>query len=152
MPKGKSTTEKSSGKKTVSPIDKTIVINADIDNVWAALTDKEDIGSWMEDDEVKISLKKGGKYILFAGSTTGKFIEIDEPNVLEYSWRMDDYEKDAPDTFVRWELESSGKKTKVHLIHKGFVDQGMRDAHDEGWDIYFFEPMKKWLESKDRAE
>ncbi len=67
--------------------------------------------------------------------------------MLEYSWRMDDYEKDAPDTFVRWEMEPSGKKTKVHLIHKGFIDQEMRDAHDEGWDIYFFEPMKKWLES-----
>jgi len=145
MPQGKSAAKKTS----ITPIDKTIIINTGIDEVWAALTDPEAIGSWMGDDEVKISLKKGGKYVLFAGSTTGKFVEIDKPKMLEYTWRMDDWTKDSPDTDVVWELETSGKKTKVRLINKGFVDQDMRDSHDECWDIYFLEPMKNWLESSD---
>ena len=60
---------------------------------------------------------------------------------------MNDWTKDSPDTDVVWELEPSGKKTRVHLIHKGFIDREMRDSHDEGWDMYFLEPMKNWLES-----
>jgi uncharacterized protein YndB with AHSA1/START domain len=145
MPQGKSTTKKTS----ISPIDKTITINAGIDKVWAALTDGEAIGSWMDDDAIKINLKKGGKYVLFAGSTTGKFVEIDKPKLLEYTWRMSDWSKDSPDTDVLWELEPSGENTKVRLVHKGFTDKEMRDSHDEGWGMYFLEPMKNWLESSD---
>jgi uncharacterized protein YndB with AHSA1/START domain len=148
MPKSGSTTKKPSGKASIPAIEKTLTIDADIDRVWAALTDPEDIESWMRDDQIKVSLKEGGKYVLFAGSTTGKFIEIVEPEVLEYSWRMSDWAKDTPDTSVRWELEPSGNKTKVRLIHKGFVDKTMRDSHDEGWDDYFLGPMKGWLESE----
>jgi uncharacterized protein YndB with AHSA1/START domain len=150
MPKVKMTTRKPSSKASIIPIEKSAVISAGIDKVWAALTDPEAIGSWMGDDAVKVSLKKGGKYVLFAGSTTGKFIEIDRPKVLEYTWRMGDWDKDSPDTNVRWELEPSGKKTKIRLIHTGFVDREMRDSHDEGWDMYFLEPMKNWLESGDK--
>ena len=63
MPQGKSTTKKTS----ISPINKTVIINAGIDKVWTALTDSEAIGNWTDDDEVKTDLKKGGKYGLFAG-------------------------------------------------------------------------------------
>jgi len=101
----------------------------------------------MEDDGVEISLKKGGKYVLFAGSTTGKFVEIEKPKFLEYTWRMNDWDKETPDTIVRWDLAPSGKKTKVSLKHSGFVEKEMRDSHDEGWGVYFLEPMKGWLES-----
>ncbi len=139
--------KKSSEKASTRPIEKTVTINADVEKVWAALTDPEAIGSWMEDDAVKVSLKKGGKYVLFAGSTTGKFVEIEKPKILEYTWRMGDWSKDSPDTYVRWELEPAGKKTRVHLIHRGFVDKEMRDSHDDGWDEYFLGPMKSWLEA-----
>jgi len=149
MPKSRSTTKKPTRKASIPPIEKAIVINAGVDKVWAALTDPKAIGSWMEDDGVKVSLKKGGKYVLFAGSTTGKFLEIDRPKALEYTWRMDEWDEDSPDTNVRWELAPSGKKTKVRLVHKGFVDREMRDSHDDGWDVYFLEPMKNWLESGD---
>ncbi len=147
MPKGKSAPRKPSGKTVIPPIEKTLTIYANVDKVWAALTDPKAIGSWMADDKAKVNLKKGGKYALFAGSTTGKFVEIDKPGVLEYTWRMNDWDEDSPDTNVRWELEPAGKKTKVRLIHSGFVDKEMRDSHDEGWDAYFLGPMKSWLEA-----
>ena len=149
MPKSRSTAKKPSNKAPIPLIEKAITINAGIDKVWAALTDPAAIESWMEDKGVKVSLKKGGKYVLFAGSTTGKFVEIDEPRVLEYTWRMSDWYEDVPDTNVRWELGTSGKKTRVRLVHTGFTDRDMRDSHDEGWDMYFLEPMKSWLESGD---
>jgi len=68
--------------------------------------------------------------------------------VLEYTWHQAEWEKNVPDTLVRWELEPDGKKTKLHLVHSQFVDRKGRDDHDEGWDVYFLEPMKEWLESQ----
>jgi uncharacterized protein YndB with AHSA1/START domain len=135
-------------KAAVPPIEKEMVIKAPVDKVWAALTDPGTIGAWMDDDSVKVSLKVGGKYALFGGVTTGKFTAVEMPSVLEYTWRQAEWEKSEPDTLVRWELEPDGKKTKLRLIHSLFADRQGRDDHDEGWDVYFLDPMKEWLESK----
>lgn len=135
-------------KATVPAIDKEIVLKAPVDQVWAALADPKTIKEWMDDDTVKASLKVGGKYALFGGVTTGKFTAIEKPSVLEYTWRQAEWEKNEPDTLVRWELKPEGKKTRLHLIHSQFVDRQNRDDHEEGWDVYFLDPMKEWLESQ----
>jgi uncharacterized protein YndB with AHSA1/START domain len=144
-PANKKTTP--AGKNTgIPPIEKELVIAAPVEKVWAALTNPVAIGNWMEDDEVKVDLKVGGKYTIFGGETTGSFTVIEKPGVLEYTWRQREWKKSYPDTLVRWELEPEGKKTRLKLVHSQFPDQETRDDHDEGWDIYFLEPMKEWLE------
>jgi uncharacterized protein YndB with AHSA1/START domain len=135
-------------KADIPAIEKEIVIEAPVEKVWAALSDPAAIGAWMDDDSVKVSLKVGGKYALFGGVTTGKFTAIEKPSVLEYTWRQAEWEKSEPDTLVRWELEPEGKKTRLRLVHSQFEDRKGRDDHDEGWDIYFLEPMREWLESQ----
>jgi len=135
-------------KAAVPAIDKELVIKAPVAKVWAALTDPETIGAWMGDDSVKVSLKVGGKYALFDGVTTGKITAVERPSVLEYTWRQAEWEKSDPDTLVRWELKPEGKKTRLHLVHGQFADRGNRDDHEEGWDVYFLEPMKEWLEAQ----
>jgi len=141
-------TSASKKKVKVPPIEKVIVIKAPVEKVWAALTDPKAIGAWMDDDGVKVSLKVGGKYALFGGVTKGKFTALEKPSVLEYTWRQGEWEKSEPDTLVRWELKPEGKKTRLHLVHSGFDDRKGRDDHDEGWDVYFLDPMKEWLESQ----
>jgi uncharacterized protein YndB with AHSA1/START domain len=136
-------------KAEVPAIEKEIVIRAPADKVWAGLSDPGAIGVWMDDDSVRVSLKAGGKYTLFGGVTTGKFTVIEKPSALEYTWRQAEWEKSEPDTLVRWELMPEGKKTILRLVHSGFADRQVRDDHEEGWDVYFLEPMKEWLESQE---
>ena len=141
-------TAKASKNVLVIPdIEKNVVIDAGIVDVWDALTEPAAIGSWMGDGSVKVDLKKGGAYEIFSGDTTGFFIKIEKPNVLEYSWRMGEWADKWADSLVRWELQPYGKKTKVKLTHMNFPTKEERDSHDEGWDVYFLEPMKSWLES-----
>ncbi len=142
----KTTTVKKSA--AVPPIDKETVIKAPIDRVWAALTDPKSIGAWMDDDGVKVALKVGGSYKFFGGVTTGKFTVVDEPFVLEYTWRQAEWDEGESDTLVRWDLRPEGKKTRLRLVHSGFDDRKGRDDHDEGWDVYFLDPMVEWLENR----
>jgi uncharacterized protein YndB with AHSA1/START domain len=135
-------------KTEIPPIEKDIVIKAPVDMVWAALTDPRTIGAWMSDDSVKVTLNVGGKYSIFNGQTTGTFTAIEKPSLLEYTWRQVDWDKSELDTLVHWELKPEGKKTRLNLIHSGFDDRKNRDDHDEGWDIYFLNHMKEWLESQ----
>lgn len=133
----------------MSDIEKNVRIAAPIEKVWAALTDPEAIRGWMgEDSKVEVDLEVGGCYQLFGGDTTGKFTHVSRPHTLEYTWRQGEWKKAWPDSVVRWELKRSGKGTQVHLTHDTFPNQTERDGHDEGWDTYWLEPMKDWLESK----
>ena len=133
----------------MTEVQKSVFIAAPIEKVWAALTDPGDIRGWMatSGSKVEVDLKLGGHYRLLGGDTTGKFTRIRAPNVLEYTWRQDEWKRNWPDSIVRWKLTSSGKGTQVDLSHDQFPNEDERKGHDEGWDIYWLEPMKAWLES-----
>ena len=133
----------------MTDVEKNVIIAAPIEKVWAALTDPQAIGAWMDDEAVKVNLKVGGRYKFFGGETTGEITALAPPHTLEYTWRQGEWLKEWPDSVVRWELKPSGKKTRVHLTHRRFPNQSERDGHDEGWDTYWLGPMKAWLESKD---
>lgn len=128
-------------------IEKNVLINAPIDAVWAALTDPGAIGVWMDDDQVTVDLKAGGRYALFGGETTGAFTRIEQPDLLEYTWRQAGWQKDWADSLVRWEVRAAQGGTQVKLVHSRFPNDEERDGHDEGWDAYFLGPMKDWLEA-----
>ena len=129
-------------------IEKNVTIAAPIEKVWAALTDPEAIAGWMG-GPVKVDLKVGGGYTLFEAATAGAFTEIKKPETLEYTWRQNEWKKEWPDSVVRWELAAAlgGAATRVRLTHNTFPNKEERDGHDEGWDMYWLEPMKAWLEA-----
>lgn len=129
-------------------IEKRLHISAPIEQVWAALTDPAFIGGWMDDDSVEVDLKIGGHYQFFGGETTGVFTQIATPNVLDYTWRQSAWETTWSDSLVRWELQSDGSGTQIRLVHNQFPNDEEQNSHDEGWDIYWLEPMRQWLESQ----
>jgi len=133
----------------MADIEKRLHLAVPIVKVWAALTDPGAIGGWMGSVGLQIELKVGGHYKFFGGETTGKFTKIESPRVLEYTWRQSSWKKDWKDSVVRWELRASKGGTSVNLTHTNFPNEEERDSHDEGWDLYWLEPMQAWLESKD---
>ena len=126
---------------------KSVVIQAPIEKVWAALTVADSIAGWMG-GSVKSDLRPGGKYAYFDGSTTGRYAVVEQPHRLEYTWRQSEWPVEWSDSMVKWELKSEGKGTAVHLVHQGFPNESERSSHDDGWDTYWLEPMKAWLEKK----
>ena len=130
----------------MSIIEKNLHIAAPIEQVWAALTDPQAIDGWMLDDTAQVDLRVGGAYALFGGETTGEFTQVEQPHVLEYTWRQSGWRQEWDDSIVRWELKPGGEGTFVRLTHRQFPNEDERDSHDEGWDTYWLEPMVEWLE------
>ncbi len=126
---------------------KKVTIAAPVAKVWTALTSPRAIEAWMG-GPVKVSLKVGGQYAFFDGETTGQFTRIEKPNTLEYTWRQAGWPDEWADSQVRWELNPTKTGTQVRLTHDQFPNKDERDGHDEGWDSFWLEPMKKWLEAK----
>jgi uncharacterized protein YndB with AHSA1/START domain len=127
-------------------IEKRLVIEAPIQQVWEAITNADHLGEWMFDDQASVDLRVGGRYALFDEQTTGQFTLIEPPHLVEYTWRQVGWPADWPDSIVRWELEAEGDRTHIRLFHGLLPNDDELRGHDEGWDTYWLGPMKDWLE------
>jgi len=45
-------------------------------------------------------------------------------------------------TLCAGSLRNRKSGTQIHLTHDKFPYKQERDSHDEGWDLYFLEPMQ----------
>lgn len=98
------------------------LLNAPVDKVWKAITDKNDMKQWYFDipafkPEVGCEFsfegtnKKGKTYLHLC-----KVTEVIPKKKLTYTWRYDGYEGN---TFVTFELFPEGNKTRLKLTHTG---------------------------------
>jgi uncharacterized protein YndB with AHSA1/START domain len=61
----------------------------------------------------------------------GRFVHIDRPNRVEYTW-MSEGTKGAEST-VTVTMEARGDQTEVTLVHSGVPDDEMGRQHKDGW-------------------
>lgn len=126
---------------------KTLLIAAPPERVWAALTRPSAIAAWMG-GPVKSNPRPGGRFALFGGATTGRYTRLEKPRALEYTWRQAEWPANWPDSRVRWTLRAARGGTRLRLTHDRFPNEPERAGHDEGWDLYWLNPMKAWLERR----
>jgi uncharacterized protein YndB with AHSA1/START domain len=102
------------------------------DVVWRALTEREQLSSWFPCDVIV----DGGRWEVGATisfpfrpelhmdmTLTGEVLEVDEPNVLAFTWG---------DDRLRFELSPEGEGTRLVLIDELPPDSAARNA--AGWE------------------
>ncbi len=88
----------------------------------------------------EVDLRVGGRYTLAMtapGSDQvmalgGKFLIVDPPALLEYTWAWEDAENE-PESTVRVEFKDLGQATEVVITHGVFVSEERRQQHLDGW-------------------
>lgn len=124
-------------------IDKTYQIKAPIDKVWQALTEANVIEQWTGDKAV-FENKEGGDFSFWDGDIHGSNAKIVPCEYLEQNW----YASSSPGQLfkVTFKLTHVDGITTVHLIHANIPDEDVEDF-DDGWKVYYFDPIKQLLES-----
>jgi uncharacterized protein YndB with AHSA1/START domain len=120
-----------------------VTIKASAERVFEALANPEQRLQWWSVPgkfgmtHFESDLRPGGKWVML-GSGYGKNVkiegvykEVDRPRVLSFTW-LPDWQPDATESLVRFELEEKSGVTTVRLTHSGLVTQGARDSH-RGW-------------------
>lgn len=131
------------------PLTRTIFIAAPLERVWTALTDQEAIFTWLGGHSpVRLDLRVGGIYSLFAGEISGVFTRVEPPFRLAYTWRINTWAQEWPDALVEWGLTPAGQDTHVQLTQQPFPTQEELESHEEKWDVYLLDPMKAWAEKR----
>jgi uncharacterized protein YndB with AHSA1/START domain len=97
------------------------LVNAPVEKVWKAITDKEQMKQWYFDipefkPEVGFEFRFDGGADDRIYTHLCKIIEVVPNRKLKHSWRYKDYEGES---FVTWELFPEGNGTRIKLTHEG---------------------------------
>jgi uncharacterized protein YndB with AHSA1/START domain len=121
-----------------------ITIEAAADRIFEALVDPAQRVKWwglkgrFETTHVESDLRHGGRWAMrgigMGGkpfSVGGEYRTIERPSVLAFTW-LPDWDENATETLVRFDLEERGGVTTVRLTHSGFATDESRARH-QGW-------------------
>ena len=131
-------------------------LNATVEKVWDAITDKENMKKWYFDiPDFKLEMNQAFNFYEPGGENKylhhGEILEIIPQQKLKHSWTYPEYTKDK--TLVKWELTPEGDGTVLTLTHKGlenFEHLGTtfsRESFEEGWKEIVEKSLKEFVEN-----
>ena len=114
--------------------------------VFDSWTDPEQVRQWLGGSatsvpDASIDLREGGIYeykILspegVSSKILGTFLTVREPELLIFTWVVENDAGRSPETTVTVEFRDLGDETEIVIVHEGFLDRDVRAAHERGWD------------------
>jgi uncharacterized protein YndB with AHSA1/START domain len=129
---------------TSDTIVKEITIRAPAARIFEALSNPEQRVKWwgaegrFQTTHMESDLQPGGKWMMRGVGMGGKpfrvvgeYRNIERPRLLVFTW-LPDWQENAPETLVRWDLEEKDGITTVRLTHSGLTTESSRASH-RGW-------------------
>jgi len=121
-----------------------IVIKAPAERIFEALTDPAQRIKWwgaegrFQTTHMESDLHPGGKWMMRGNgvggrpfTVMGEYRQIEPPRLLIFTW-LPDWQGDAVETLVRFELTENSGLTTVRLTHSGLTTESSRLSH-KGW-------------------
>jgi activator of HSP90 ATPase len=94
----------------------------------------------------EIDPKEGGSFTMFNGMIVGRNVEMIPDHRIVLAWRPTHWDAGIY-SIVKFELKPQGSETIIVLDHTGFPE-GEFDHLNPGWKWRYWDPLKKFLESK----
>lgn len=121
-----------------------IVIKAPAERIFEALINPAERTKWwgaegrFQTTDMESDLRPGGKWIMHGDGMGGKpftirgeYRRIEPPRLLVFTW-LPDWQEDAFETLVRFDLTENDGITTVRLTHSGLTTGNARISH-KGW-------------------
>lgn len=119
-------------------------IKSPIEKVWKALVDANEIDNWGA-GPVEMDGDVGTEFSLWGGDIHGTNIEVIAEEKLIQDWFGGEWDEPSRVTIS---LTPEDNSTRIDLLHENIPDSEYRDIA-EGWDQYYFGPMKEYLEMEE---
>ena len=131
--------------KNTKIIEQEIVIKTTPHEIYEAFMDSK-IHSKFTEGKVKISREIGGSFSVFEGDLTGKNVELIPDKKIVQTWRSEgeNWPKGYYST-ITINLEPVDSGTLIKFTHVD-IPEGAYESVKEGWDSYYWEPLKELLE------
>jgi uncharacterized protein YndB with AHSA1/START domain len=134
-----------------------ITIKAPAERIFEALINPGERVKWwgsegrFQTTNVESDLRPGGKWMMSGTGVggrpfrvTGEYRRVERPRLLEFTW-LPNWQPDATESVVRFELEEKGGITTVRLTHSGLTATA-RESH-KGWP-QVLGWLQTWVEAR----
>ncbi len=122
--------------------------------VWAEWLDPEGMAEWMcprpaRPTKIELDPRPGGRLRIdiddqgFELSITGRYLELDEPRRLSFTWSCSVWQPPA-DSVVTVTLLPHGDEQTLMTIHHAKLPPDVLDSHQNGWAL-IGEQLGHWL-------
>lgn len=121
-----------------------IMINARAEHIFQALTDPAQRIQWwgaegrFQATQMESDLRPGGAWVMRGigiGNrpfiVRGEYRQVEPPRLLAFTW-LPDWQEDATETVVCFNLSEDNGVTTVRLTHSGLTSESLRLSH-KGW-------------------
>ena len=128
-------------------IRKILELNAPPEEVYQLLMDSKLHGEFTQSTAV-IGKREGDSFQAYDGYIHGKNIKLVMGKRIVQSWiaEEDKWPKGHSST-VTFEFEKTATGTSMTFVHSGIPDE-LYENLKEGWEEYYFTPMKNFLKKK----
>lgn len=90
--------------------------------------------------------KVGGSFTAWDGYIEGRYLALDPGRGIRMAWRSSEFPPEAPDAEVEVRFEPCPEGCLLRLSQGG-SPPGQVAAYRQGWEDYYFAPMRAWLAS-----
>lgn len=130
-------------------------LNAPVERVWRAITDKNEMKNWYFDIP-EFEAEVGCEFSFIGGTEEKQYVhlctvtEVVPNKKLTHSWRYEGYEGN---TFVTFELFPEDGKTRLKLTHEGLetfppIADFAKENFAQGWTYIIGTSIKDYIDGK----
>ncbi|MCB0481416.1 MAG: SRPBCC domain-containing protein [Flavobacteriales bacterium] len=122
-----------------------VYFNCDPDRLYEILMTSE-LHGIVTQSEVEISPEMNTEFKVYSGYISGKNILLEPGKLILQEWRAE--EEHWPDyhySTVQFKIESLDRGTHLTFIHKG-IPESCFEAISNGWEEYYWHPIKNFIE------
>lgn len=113
--------------------------------IYSALLDSDKFAKFT-DMPAKISPDEGGEFLCFGTFILGRNIQLVPDKLIVQAWRVFNWDEGVY-SIVSIALSADGDGAKLTLDQSG-VPEDMVEHVDKGWDVKYWEPLRKFLAEK----
>jgi activator of HSP90 ATPase len=126
-------------------IEQEIIIKSSPHEIYEAFMDSKK-HSKLTESKAKVSREVGGDFSIFEGSLSGKNVELIQDKKIVQTWRSDgeNWPKGYYSTITLL-LELVEQGTLIKFTHVD-IPEASYESVKEGWDTYYWEPLKEMFE------
>jgi activator of HSP90 ATPase len=89
----------------------------------------------------------GGEFSAWDGYIFGRTLALTPNRRIVQTWRTSEFPDDASDSRLDVDLEEVGGGTKITLKHSNLPADQV-DSYRQGWEDFYFVPMREYFRSK----
>jgi uncharacterized protein YndB with AHSA1/START domain len=119
------------------------IIQAAPENIFRAWLSTEGHTA-MTGSPAKVEPRIGGTFVAWDGYISGVTLKLRPYTGIVQAWRTTEFPEGSPDSNVEIQLEPIEGGTRVTLTHTNIPD-GQADEYKQGWEDYYFKPMKEYF-------